>query len=137
MKLRYLWLSFLLTYVVFVYWFTVFRRYYLLTAGSRWSPLWTYKAIAEGKHYLIGEILINIAMFIPIGILISLISKRVVWWNIVVIGVVLSLGIELLQLSMMRGLCETDDIIHNTIGCLIGFVITSYLIRIKDDTQIS
>ena len=77
-------------------------------------------------------------MFIPIGVMMSLTSKRVAWWNMIVTGVGLFLGIELLQLNMMRGLCETDDIIHNTIGCLIGFTVTRYIIReIIDDTQIS
>lgn len=40
----------------------------------------------------------------------------------------MSLIIELLQLVMLKGCAEMDDIIHNTIGCMIGYGIL-YLLR--------
>ena len=33
----------------------------------------------------------------------------------------LSIMIELLQFILKRGLCETDDVIHNVLGAAIGF----------------
>ena len=38
-------------------------------------------------------------------------------------GVGVSVTIELLQLVLRRGTCETDDVISNSIGMLIGFVV--------------
>ena len=35
-------------------------------------------------------------------------------------GIVLSVIIELLQLLSGKGLCEFDDILHNTLGTFIG-----------------
>ena len=33
----------------------------------------------------------------------------------------LSIGIEVLQLVFKKGSFEIDDIIHNTVGCMLGF----------------
>ena len=55
-------------------------------------------------------------MFIPIGVLTGLIWK----WRGLLVTVGLSMGIEVLQLISQRGLCEFDDVIHNTVGAAIG-----------------
>ena len=75
------------------------------------------------------EILLNIIMFIPIGLLIggSMPKQR---GKVLLIGCVLSIVIETLQLITGRGLCETDDVIHNTIGCLIGYSLSALLFRL-------
>ena len=36
-------------------------------------------------------------------------------------GFVFSSVIELSQLVLKRGLCEFDDVFHNTLGCVIGY----------------
>ena len=38
-----------------------------------------------------------------------------------VVGSILSIAIEALQFLMMRGFSEIDDVIHNTLGCMIGY----------------
>lgn len=62
------------------------------------------------------QILTNIIMFIPVGILSGLIWK----WRGLIFAVCLSVVIEILQLITIRGLCEFDDVIHNMIGAAIG-----------------
>lgn len=66
----------------------------------------------------------------PIGALAGLVVTQIPqiarkWWKgwtvVLFAGILLSVGIEALQLYLKRGLCETDDIIHNTLGCLIGY----------------
>ncbi len=47
--------------------------------------------------------------------------RKMTWRMILAIGVTLSATIELLQLLFRKGLCETDDIIHNVAGCMIGY----------------
>ena len=71
-------------------------------------------------------------MFIPVGALLGIILNRHRLVQTLLISIVLSLGIELLQLYLKRGFCETDDIIHNTLGCLLGFAtasLTRYIIK--------
>ena len=38
-------------------------------------------------------------------------------------GAILSTIVEISQFATKRGLCETDDVIHNTLGCLLGYLI--------------
>ena len=63
-----------------------------------------------------GQILTNVIMFVPIGLIAGLIWRwRELW---IVAG--LSVVIEVLQLITARGLCEFDDVLHNMIGAAIG-----------------
>lgn len=69
------------------------------------------------------EILLNILMLVPCGILLPLIYKikKSKFMNTILTGMVISCCIEALQLILRRGLFEFDDIIHNTIGCAVGY----------------
>ena len=83
---------------------------------------------------LLAEILLNVAMFVPIGYLLGLAKKRMTFVIILKIGCILSLTIEIIQLVSRRGVFNIDDIIHNTLGCAIGYgafrlcntILTSY-----------
>ena len=70
------------------------------------------------------EILINISLFVTIGLLMCSIAKRVCF-----IGCMLSILIELLQLVSGRGLCETNDVIHNTVGYMVGYAVAMAMRR--------
>ena len=73
---------------------------------------WSWKAWTVQKN----QVLTNIIMFIPVGLLTGLIWK----WKGLLVAAGLSMGIEVLQLISQRGLCEFDDMIHNTVGAAIG-----------------
>lgn len=66
------------------------------------------------------EIRANVLLFIPIGFLLPMVIKKPIWLPLI-IGIGISVIIELIQLITHRGLCETDDVISNTIGLMIGF----------------
>lgn len=83
---------------------------------------WSYKAIARGRIEYLYEDLLNIALMIPIGFLLSII-KPTRFWIVFISGIGISVLIEILQLVFHKGLCELDDVIHNAIGCMIGFAI--------------
>ena len=63
----------------------------------------------------------NVVVFIPVGLLLSIAFKQVTWWKALLIGCCISVTIEALQFFLMRGFSELDDVMHNTLGCLIGF----------------
>ena len=85
-----------------------------VTPGSHFQPelFWSWKQWKVQKN----QILTNIVMFIPVGVL----AGRMWKWRGLWVAVGVSAGIEVLQLVTSRGLCELDDVIHNTIGALIG-----------------
>ena len=85
-------------------------------------PFYNYADIWNGVDFKrnVMEILLNVALFVPIGFLLGgIIPKGFV--KVLHIGCMLSILIELLQLATGRGLCETNDVIHNTVGCMLGY----------------
>lgn len=78
----------------------------------RLEPLWSWRAWDVQRE----QILTNVDMFIPVGVLTGLIW----WWKGLLVAAGLSAGIEILQLISQKGLCEFDDVIHNTAGAAIG-----------------
>lgn len=75
---------------------------------------------ARGNSYVIE----NIFLFIPLGFLVPLVFNKVrTFWRCIPIGFLLSICIEVTQLLTKRGFCQLDDVIMNTLGCMIGFLI--------------
>ena len=102
---------------------TVFTR----TPDGIWHyeliPFWSWREVLIGNTYMLTEIVLNVILFIPIGILIPvLLHRRIRWWQALLIGVLLSAVIEVSQLVTCRGLFEWDDMIHNGVGCMVGCV---------------
>ena len=73
------------------------------------------------------EIILNVVLFVPLGFFWGIQSskwpKTWQWLSALILGVCLSATIELLQYSFKKGCVEVDDVIHNTLGCMIGFVL--------------
>lgn len=64
----------------------------------------------------------NVAMFIPSGILLPLLDRRLDRFRKAVgAGALISLGIELLQLPFFTRTTDVDDLIQNTLGAALGF----------------
>ncbi len=66
----------------------------------------------------------NILMMVPLGILLYIVWKpfRKFGWSLLA-GFIFSLSIECMQLYTRRGKFETDDIMNNVVGMLIGFLL--------------
>lgn len=92
--------------------------------------LWSLKAVISGEYKYIREIVLNLMMLTPVGILLPIIKKNALW--IVSISCLLSITIELLQLFTKTGLCEVDDVIYNTISAGIGYCIYKFCEKIKN-----
>lgn len=91
-------------------------------------PFWNYQdVLLSGKPMHYWEVLLNIALYTPIGFLFGCLYKRIV--PTVLICVLLSVITEVLQYVLHRGLCETDDVIHNSIGGLLGFLFLNIVIK--------
>lgn len=114
-------------YVAMVVYTAVIRRSSdAASAGLSLVPFYSYKMIAEGNQEKIREIIMNIAFFIPIGFLYCLIDTKKInhkKWPIIAFSATLSLLIEIAQYIFKIGWVETDDIIHNTLGCCIGILL--------------
>lgn len=77
----------------------------------------THLAIRSFTYNVLG----NVIWFIPMGFLLPIIGKTFDFKMTLGIGFVASLWIELIQYVLVVGICDVDDMIFNTLGCLIGY----------------
>ena len=68
------------------------------------------------------NIILNIFMFVPLGILIPVLSKKTEkFWIVYLLGAGITCCIECFQLVTRRGVFELDDLLGNTVGTMIGY----------------
>ena len=108
-------------YVFLIYCSTVIFRTYSEFRGHDFTPFWSYVAIYEGKVQYLPENIMNGLVFVPLGILLGCTFMRLTWWKALLVGCCLSMTIEAIQYIFQRGFSEVDDVIHNTLGCVIGY----------------
>lgn len=90
-----------------------------------------YFIIANGYPWYVDNIivlnLLNLALFVPYGLIAASLVHPKRWWIAFVAGVGISVIIEIVQLITQRGVFDVNDIIYNAIGVLIGCGITLFL----------
>lgn len=80
-----------------------------------------FLALLQGDFSVLRdeELVGNIVMFVPYGILLALSFQKLRWWAVDLIGLGTTTMIELVQPFLERS-CDVDDIIANTVGAVIG-----------------
>ena len=96
---------------------------YQLDPFVEWRNL--FDALMYKDRYAAGywavEIVINLLMLLPVGVLLPLAAgRRVLVWFGLLLGLGISLVIETLQLVTDVGLFHTADMLHNALGCGAG-----------------
>lgn len=115
---------FLLFYVVVLFCSTVFfRRTMGATTRNWYHPLWHYRLIGQGKVLLFPEVIMNVVVFVPIGFALGLAFRKAKGWQAAMAGMGVSVGIELLQWLFRKGFADVDDVMHNVLGCALGFLV--------------
>lgn len=129
----------LLVYLFSVLWYTVLKR----GTGFRGAQLelfWSYKRWFAGDADLGKIIIANVAMFFPFGFLLTGLlsgtSRKVRATVVTLAAGILSLTIEVLQLFLMRGLFEWDDVISNTAGAVMGLLLYCVLEELLKNNKI-
>ncbi len=131
-------------YVFVIYCSTVIFRTAADGNGYEFKPFWSYEAIEDGRSELLAEKLMNVVVFIPIGVLLGFMvhgSRLTVtfgsglkvhgaWLITLAVGMGISLSIEAMQYFFHRGFAETDDVFHNTIGCIVGYMLVLSVARL-------
>ena len=91
--------------------------------GYNLIPFESYFNYGTQSYFLemFGENILNVLLFVPIGFLTGCGLQRMTWKKVLILGGGYSVLIELLQFIFKKGFCETDDVIHNVLGCIIGY----------------
>lgn len=88
-------------------------------------PLWTALTGEIDATRVVATFGANVLLFVPVGILLPLRWPRLDHPGILaVVAAVISAGIEVAQYYMNTGrVAQLDDVIFNTLGCLIGWAL--------------
>ncbi len=119
----------LIEYIFMLFCSTVIFRPTGETRQYNFHPFWSYD-----RPELLVENIMNVIVFIPVGMILgsflrvkgsstSEATKSMTWLMVAIIGCGISVTIESLQFFFMRGFSEVDDVMHNTLGCILGYLI--------------
>jgi glycopeptide antibiotics resistance protein len=129
------WLLFYL-YIILLSYFLFFSEHYgrgYVVEGYRYN-LEFFKEIGRfvkyrerlGLESFIVNILGNVLAFAPFGFLLPMIHKRYrSFFKILFLSILFSLTVEVIQLFLKVGIFDVDDILLNTFGGLVGYIIFS------------
>ena len=107
----------LIEYIFLLFCSTVIFRPTGETRQYDFHPFWSYD-----RPELLVENIMNVIVFIPVGMILgSLLRVKGSWLVALLIGCSISITVEALQFWFMKGFSELDDVMHNTVGCLIGW----------------
>jgi len=73
--------------------------------------------------YALVEFTANIVLFIPVGVLFALMLGWRRWWLALILGVALTVSIEVAQLVLPDRVTDPRDVVSNSIGSTIGVAI--------------
>jgi len=121
----------LVEYVVLIYCSTVIFRTAAECRGHNFRPFWSYEAIENGRSELLAENIMNVVVCVPVGLLIGIGFSKWSWWKVIGAGCLLSMSIEAMQFFQKRGFAEVDDVMHNTMGCNLGYM----MVRVLETAQ--
>ncbi|MFE6708878.1 VanZ family protein [Bacillus thuringiensis] len=91
---------------------------------SQYQQAWNQFSFNSFFH-----IIVNIGMLLPLGILLPLFSEvflKAKW--MLISSITTSLFIETLQFITLRGSAVLDDLLHNTIGMMLGYCILNIIL---------
>ena len=99
-----------------------------------------YKIIAAGEWELLRSNFMNVILFYPAGLLACDLlpkhlsrAKRII--SVTILFALMSFVIEFCQYRFALGQAEADDVIHNTLGALIGALVSTISFPARDHAK--
>lgn len=99
------------------------------------APWGSHLAVVPFVDYEVADAVMNVLVFVPVGVLVPLLAPRASWRRAVAAAAVLSLTIEVTQLvtaHLLGGghIADVNDLIFNVTGGAVGFAVFSALVKI-------
>jgi len=99
-----------------------------LDKPSTEQPWDTYLNLVPLTGYEVRDAVINIVVFVPLGILVPLFLPRARWWSVLGLGAGFSLLIEVVQYVTARLLggghvADVNDLLFNVVGAALGLAL--------------
>lgn len=131
-----------LIYAAGYLYFTFFSRNPMQERHVELRPFMSYARIFSGsteageegvngwlaQYFLVAGnpaqgIALNILLYVPLGYMLPLANTKLKCGGVIGIALAATAMTELMQLTTKLGWCELDDIIHNMLGALAGYLI--------------
>lgn len=123
----------LINYIMVLLFLTVLGRRSLDYVRYNSEAFYSYRdVLARGDPDVAIQIVMNILVFVPVGILGSFVAMRWRFLKGLLLGAGLSVCIEALQLVLRNGTCELDDLISNTIGTSCGCIVVIMWLNLRN-----
>ena len=126
---RIVFVSLLAFYVLVVFGFTLMIRE--PSGKDSIQTEWLYGFNTFKNTVIIRDCLLNFLLFIPLGVLVSLVSDKYKIIRSLLFGLFVSETIECSQLIWQLGSFDVNDLLFNTLGTLIGGLIVVLVIEIR------
>ena len=121
-----------LVYILLLFYFAVISRSSDGNFHIQTDIFWSY---INTNDYIRKDNYINVLVFIPLGFLTGLVTKRFLLIKTILLGLLVSETIECCQLIFKRGTFDVVDIINNTTGAIVGaviwFIINKSILMVK------
>lgn len=101
---------------------------------SNLIPFFSYRqAMFDYSVITVSQLVFNIILFIPIGLLLPLCNDRFKKAVLtILVGFILTVGVETAQYVFAIGVFDVDDIISNVLGTILGYSISTTCIGVID-----
>ncbi len=110
--------------LLFIFYITLYKRNFSLVQPTRLELFYSYRAWFDGSADSGRQILLNIALFVPLGFFLSRALRS---WNVklvklwtLLISFGITAAIELIQYRDGLGTSELDDVFNNVLGAWLG-----------------
>lgn len=93
-----------------------------------------YKQYLDGTliaHYLIGDLFLNLILFMPLVVVLLVIDSDVSLKNIVLSILSVSTSVEILEVVLRFGSFDTQDILMNIIGAILAYYVCRVLMQTR------
>lgn len=93
-----------------------------------------YKQYIEGTliaHYLIGDLFLNLILFMPLVVALLVIDKDVSFKTMSLSILSVSMTVEILEVVLRFGSFDTQDILMNFLGAIMAYYLFRALIKIR------
>lgn len=93
-----------------------------------------YKQYIDGTliaHYLIGDLFLNLILFMPLVVALLVIDKDISFKTITISILSVSTSVEILEVILRFGSFDTQDILMNFLGAIITYYLCKALIQTR------
>ena len=119
--------------------FQFIRSFLAETTARLDNPATWISALCDPYIY---EAIFNVLLLVPLGAYLRYYFHRR-WWQALIIGFLVTLSFETTQLTGIWGIYEhpyrlfdVDDLITNTLGCMVGFWLCGPVMRVLPDVRV-